>query len=89
MHNKMASSNVFYGHGMTANRDGQAEVAMVCFFFFFLLSPTWQCYLLFKVIVGVHIPAVMFLARPIPPCSLPVAAAAATCRRAGDGRGDA
>ena len=60
MHNKMASSNVFYGHGMTASHDGQAEVAMVCFFFFFLLSPTWQCYLLFKVIVGVHIPAVMF-----------------------------
>ena len=69
-------SNVFYGHGMTASHDGQAEVAMVCYFPSCFLQ-TWQCYLLFKVIVGVHIPAVMFLARPIPPCSLPVAAAAA------------
>ena len=60
---------------MTASHDGQAEVAMVCFFSSCFL-PTWQCYLLFKVIVGVHIPAVMFLARPIPPCSLLVAAAA-------------
>ena len=75
MHNKMAS-NVFYGHGMTTSHDGQAEVAMVCYFPSCFLQ-TWQCYLLFKVIVGVHIPAVMFLARPIPPCSLPVAAAAA------------
>ena len=63
---------------MTASHDGQAEVAMVCFFSSCFL-PTWQCYLLFKVIVGVHIPAVMFLARPIPPCSLPMAAA--TCHR--------
>ena len=70
-------SNVFYGHGMTASHDGQAKVAMqmVCFSSCFL-QITWQCYLLFKVIVGVHIPAVMFLARPIPPCSLLVAAAA-------------
>ena len=79
MHNKMAS-NVFYGHGMTASHDGQAEVAMVCYFSSCFLQ-TWQCYLLFKVIVGVHIPAVMFLARPIPCSLLPVAAVAATCRR--------